>query len=459
MAAGNESWQAFDEDPTRELLRQSGPIAISMVSYSLMTLADTLLIGGYGAAALAGVGLGGTMTFVLLCFPLGLLRATKTLIAQALGAKASGHVAYVGASVLLALALGLAVAALGQGLGLLLPKIAATEASGEAARLYLSIRVLGAPFAIAAMALREARWAENDGRWAALSSVIGNGANIALAWIFLGPLHLGVAGAAWATVIAHGIELLALVPSQAKAGFGLGLVRRGHLHSLLKVGLPSAVQFLLEVGSFAILAGLLAAHSEVAMAAHQVALQAIHFSFLPALAVGEAASVLAGNAVGAGRLDVVRGLARSALKIVSVYTVLCTVLFAFGASAIAAAFTDDPALAAVATKLLWIAAAFQILDGANIVARSVLRGAGDVRVPALIGILTAWCCTPPLTWLLAWRAELGAVGAWLGITAEVVVGAGLLWWRLRSAAWHEPARQTRAMVEAEAARGQAVVPA
>ncbi len=454
MQAGNDSWQAFDEDPTRELLRQSGPIAISMVSYSMMTLADTLLIGGYGAAALAGVGLGGTMTFVLLCFPLGLLRATKTLIAQALGAKASGHVAYVGASVLVAAVLGLAVAALGQGLAALLPLIAATEASGEAARVYLSIRVLGAPLAIVAMALREARWAQNDGRWAALSSVLGNGANIGLAVLFLGPLRLGVEGAAWATVIAHGIELLALLPSQRRDGFGFALVRRGHLQSLLRVGLPSALQFLLEVGSFAILAGLLAAHSEVAMAAHQVALQALHFSFLPALAVGEAASVLAGNAVGAGRLDVVRGLARSALKIVSVYTLFCTLVFAFGAGAIAGAFTDDPALAAVARKLLWIAAAFQLLDGANIVARSVLRGAGDVKVPALIGILTAWCCTPPLTWLLAWQADLGAVGAWIGITAEVVVGAALLWWRLRGTAWHEPARQTRAMVEAEAARGQ-----
>ena len=51
-----------------------------------MTLVDTLVVGRLGAASLAGVGLGGTVAFALLCFWFGLLRGTKTLVAQAIGA-------------------------------------------------------------------------------------------------------------------------------------------------------------------------------------------------------------------------------------------------------------------------------------------------------------------------------------------------------------------------------------
>ena len=74
------------ETPLRELLRLAWPIAVSMLSYSIMTLVDTLLVGRLGPAALAGVGLGGTAAFALLCFSFGLIRGTKTLVSQAVGA-------------------------------------------------------------------------------------------------------------------------------------------------------------------------------------------------------------------------------------------------------------------------------------------------------------------------------------------------------------------------------------
>src|SRR6185436_7449300 len=76
-------WEAR---PGRELVLLAWPIAVSTISYSVMTLVDTLLVGRLGAAQLAGVGLGGTAAFVLLCFSFGLLRGAKTLVAQSVGA-------------------------------------------------------------------------------------------------------------------------------------------------------------------------------------------------------------------------------------------------------------------------------------------------------------------------------------------------------------------------------------
>src|SRR5215831_10757802 len=129
---------SWEPRPLRTLLRLAGPIAISMLSYSVMTLVDTLVVGRLGAAALAGVGLGGTVAFALLCFWFGLLRGTKTLVAQAIGAGRRDLVsAYRAAAILTALVAGVATIAIGQGAAELLPHLAATAAAGHAARTYL----------------------------------------------------------------------------------------------------------------------------------------------------------------------------------------------------------------------------------------------------------------------------------------------------------------------------------
>jgi MATE family multidrug resistance protein len=91
----------------------------------------------------------------------------------------------------------------------------------------------------------------------------------------------------------------------------------------------------------------------------------------------------------------------------------------------------------------------------NIVARGVLRGTGDVRFPAWTGVLSAWLLTPPLTWWLGGRLGWGALGGWLGMCAEVVVGALILWTRLERSGWRPSAERARAEMRARAA---AVVP-
>jgi len=101
--------------------------------------------------------------------------------------------------------------------------------------------------------------------------------------------------------------------------------------------------------------------------------------------------------------------------------------------------------------LLHIAALFQIIDAANMVARGALRGAGDVRYPAVVGVLISWAATPPLCWLLGYRMGLGASGGWLGICLEVTVGGSLMWWRLASRRWAGAATAARSRLDAERA--------
>lgn len=447
MQAANEEGPerlTWTDRPMRELMSLAWPIAVSMVSYSVMTLVDTLFVGRLGAPALAGVGLGGVAAFTLLCFGFGLLRAVKVLTSQAVGAGRHHELrAYLGAGISVAVVLGLAAVLIGQLVAELLPALAASAEAGSHARVYLQIRVLGTPLILAYAAIREHRYGLADSRSPMWAALLANFANIALDYVLIVVLGWGVAGAAWATLAAHAVEGAVLVLAQRRDGFGLFAVERRHLRALFAVGMPTGVQFLLEVGSFSVLASLLAALSAVEMAAHQVALAVMHLTFLPALAIAEAGSVMAGQAVGAGRDDLVRRVARWALVLSGAYAALCTVLLVGFARPIAQGFADDPRIVLATIPLLWVAAVFQIADAGGAVARSVLRGTGDVTTPAIIGIAIAWLFLPGGTWLLGYQAGLGALGGWLALTGDIVVGASVFWWRLERGGWIPAATKSR----------------
>ena len=440
---------AWADRPRAELLRLAWPIAVSTVSYAVMTLVDTLFVGRIGPAALAGVGLGGVAAFTLLCFPMGLLRGTKVLVSQAIGAgQRDAPRRHAAAGVFVALAFGAAGVGLSVGLAELLPALTATPASGAAARTYLRIRMVGAPAFLLYVALREARYGLGDSRSPMAASIAANVVNVALDALLIGVFEMGVAGAAWASVAGHVAEAGVLVMRQREEG----LVRptRADLAELLDVGVPTGVQFLLEVGSFSILTAILSSLDEREMAAHQIALQVAHFTFLPLVAVSEAASVLAGQAVGARREALVGRVTREALKTCFLYAALCTVVLVGFGGPIADAFTDDAPLRAIARNLLIVAALFQFLDAAQVVAHGVLRGAGDVRYAAKVAVAASWLAIPPLTWLLGVEAGLGALGGWIGICVELGVAGALLWRRFRSGAWQEVAARRRARAEAAA---------
>ena len=206
------------------------------------------------------------------------------------------------------------------------------------------------------------------------------------------------------------------------------------------------MELLVEMGSFTALSVMISRFSEVHMAAHQVALQVLHFSFLPAYAMGDAAGVLTGQAVGARRPGLVPRVARLAMVAAGVHAAGCALLFALAGRTIASQFGDSADLTRVATHLFWVAAMFQVADAGAMVARGALRGTGDVRYPAVVGTIAAWGLTPPAMWLLGYHAGLGAVGGWIGMSAEIFVTCAVFWIRLERGGWHAAAAGARSLI-------------
>jgi multidrug resistance protein, MATE family len=209
-------------------------------------------------------------------------------------------------------------------------------------------------------------------------------------------------------------------------------------------GVPNGLQFIMEVGAFLILTVLVARMSAVDAAAHQMVLHLVNVSFLPAHALAEAAAVLVGQAVGAGKDSLVPRVAKRALAIGAGYSTVVLIGYAILGGTIATAMAaGDSALAERSTLLVYVGLAFLVADAANVIARGVLRGASDVRYAAIVGIATSWLTTPPLTWLLGVHFGLGVIGGWIGLAVEIVLGASLFWYRVLRGGWRPAAAAAR----------------
>jgi MATE family multidrug resistance protein len=435
------SWTAR---PGRELLRLAWPITVSMVSYSAMTLTSTAFVAHLGADELAGVGLAGVVGFALVCFGIGLLRGAKTLVSQAVGADRRERIPeLVGAAIGLALGLGTLALIAGHLIAPLLGSLSASPRAGQLAGQYLAIRSLGAPLVLLYAALRESRYGQGDSRAPMRASLVGNAVNFSLDALLILGLGWGVEGAALATICGNLTELCVLAWPMRK---DLRSVRwrRAAVRDVWSQGVPNGLQFVMEVGSFLILTVMVARMSAIDGAAHQMVLHLVNVSFLPAHAVAEAAAVLVGQAVGANQDGVVNRVARRALLIGASYASVCVAVYAVLGQLITGAMSaGDGALAARAGTLVHVSLAFLVADAANVIARGVLRGSSDVRYAAGVGIATSWLTTPPLTWILGICLGLGAVGGWIGLAVEIMVGAALFWRRVLRGGWRPAAAAAR----------------
>jgi multidrug resistance protein, MATE family len=441
VSVSSLSWA---ERPGRELLRLAWPITVSMLSYATMTLTSTAFVAHLGADELAGVGLAGVVGFALICFGFGLLRGAKTLISQAIGADRRERIPeLLGATLGLGLGFGVLAIVLGHLAAPWMTRLSASPRAGGFAAQYLVLRSLGGPLVLLYAGLREARYGQGDSRAPMRASLAGNAVNLGLDALLILVLGWGVQGAAIAAMCGNATEL-ALLAWPMWGDLRALRWRRAVVREVWAQGMPNGLQFIMEVGAFLILTVMIARMSAIDGAAHQLVLQLVNVSFLPAHALAEAAAVLVGQAVGANRDALVPRVARRTLALGASYASLVLIGYAVLGGTIAQAMASgDAALAARATMLVHVSLAFLVADAANVIARGVLRGASDVRYAAIVGILTSWLTTPPLTWLLGGVLGLGAVGGWIGVAVEIVIGAGLFWWRIVRGGWRPAAAAAR----------------
>ena len=430
-----------------ELAELAWPIAAAMAGETAIGLVDTKLVGGLGAAALGAVGIANTLMFLNYALVFGLMRGVKIRTAYAVGhGRPEDGVAYAKAGVIMGALSGVVVWLIARDVTWALHLLRVDPALVPFARDFFAAITWGSPATCAMAALIQHRQGLGDARTPMLVGLVGNLVNAVLAWSLiyghLGLPALGVRGAGYGTATTELVEMLvmlALLARDAKrARVRTTLPVKRALREAAELGLPTGVQFGAEMLAFTTFTAILGGIGGNEIAGLQVALATIRTSFLPGLAVGEAASVLVGRALAQRKLAEADRVTRAALFLAVSFMSACGVVFGVFGGAIARAFTPDPEVAAIAQRLLWIAAIFQVLDAVQIVFRGALRGAKDVRVPAYIGIAVVWTCVPGAAFVLGRLCGWGALGGWCGFIAETIFASVLFGWRWSRGAWRIP---------------------
>jgi MATE family multidrug resistance protein len=209
---------------------------------------------------------------------------------------------------------------------------------------------------------------------------------------------------------------------------------------MFRLGLPVGLQFLAEAGAFGLTTVMTGWMGTTVLAGHEIALSLASMTFMVPMGVAAAAAVMVGHAIGRGDMAASRRDATAALVVGVGFMACCAVAFALVPQALAGLYTRDAATFALAATLIPVAAVFQVFDGTQVVCASILRGAGDTRVPAILHALSFWAVGIPLGALIAFRLDYGAVGLWWGLTAGLAAAAVLQLQRVRGKLGRDVAR-------------------
>ncbi len=424
------------------------PIVLAQLAQMSMGFVDVAMVGRLGAEAMAAIVLGSTTYFTLALIGVGVLIAVQPTVAQALGAgkpDEAGRATRQG--LWLATILGIpATILLGYTEPLLLAAGQAPETAALAADYHDVIRWGFIPnlWFTALRGLCEGDERPRPVLVVTLIAVVANAAlNYVLMYGALGFPALGLVGTGWSSAITTIIMFLALaiyVRRGPLAPFRVfSDLRRpdwSTLATLFKLGWPIGVGFGLEGGLFTaatLLVGRLP-NDVIALAAHQIALNAASVAFMVPLGVGMAGGIRVGQAAGRGDLEGAARAGWTATAIGSLFMMCSALVFWFAPGAVVwiyAGSAPDLEVAGLAVSLLGIAAVFQLFDGVQASVAGALRGLKDTHVPMLIGAVSYWAVGLSVGAGLGLAAGWGARGLWWGLTLGLAVASVLLSIRFR----------------------------
>ena len=404
-----------------------------------MGLVDTLMVGRLGPAAIGATGMGSGVFTAVAIFGMGLMLGLDALVSQSAGAgREDDCVRWLHQGVALALGVAPLVMLATWTMFLTIDAWGLNPEIRVLAGPYLRVIALGAAPLMLYAAFRRYLQGVHVVRpimYALVSANLVNaGANAVLIYGRFGMPALGVTGSAWATCIARVYMAAVLYAAVRREHRRRGTahpnvpfeVEWTRLRTLLSLGLPAASQITVEVGVFALATALAARLDAVSSASHQIALNIASVVFMVPLGLASASAVRVGHAVGARDGPRARVAGWTALALGGALMVgLGLGLFVFPTQLIRG-FTADTRVIGIGTRLLVIAAAFQIFDGTQAVATGVLRGLGDTRTPMVTNIVGHWVLGLPVGYALCFSTGWGVVGLWVGLSIGLVFCAIVL---------------------------------
>jgi MATE family multidrug resistance protein len=439
--------------------RLAFPFMVNSAVQAVLNATDTWFIGRVSPAATAAIGAvyWPILVFVFLLGGVGL--AVQTLVAQAFGGRRFTRASQATWTALWASLCTVPLFALlaVSGAQLFAPFGIAPETLRLALE-YWFPRMLGGPLAVAMWGTLG--FFNGIGRPVITLRVVSLVAviNALFNQLFMFNFGLGVAGSAWATdaaqLVGVSFAMAWFLGPTTRARYRSHLTfrpRAGALWQQLKLGFPMGLLMAADILGFALFQLMQVRLGTVDGAASQIVMMLTSFCYMPAVGIAMAGTTLVGQAIGAHRRDWAFKVGNGIILIAVLYMGAIGVLLALAGPWVMPVFANandvqSPAVVARGATLLWIAAGYQLFDGLNISCGATLRGAADVRLPALMVLGLSWVLFIPLAHSLSfapgqgwvdWLPQFGqgAVGGWIAALVYIFFLGVMLYLRWYSRAW------------------------
>ena len=209
--------------------------------------------------------------------------------------------------------------------------------------------------------------------------------------------------------------------------------KASYIRNALKISVPIACQSVLMSGAQIVSTMIVAPLGNFAIAAHTFAITAESLCYMPGFGIGEAATTLVGQSVGAARRDLCRSFAYMTVFTGMIVMTLMGIIMYITAPDLMAVMTPVEAIRDLGTDCLRIEAFAEPMFAASIVAYQVCVGAGDTLKPAIINLGSMWAIRLTLAASLA--TTYGLQGVWIAMAVELTVRGILFLIRLFRGRW------------------------
>ena len=429
------------------LLSLAWPVIIARSTQVVVNMTDAVMVAHLGENALAATTTGGLNAYAGFIFPMGITFVISSFSAQLFGRLDVGGARRFGWY--------------GLGLGLIsqivmlisLPAlpwlISGFDYSPPVRTLmesYLTIRLLSTGAAVGIEALGNYYGGIGNTRIGMRVNISAMLLNILLNWLLIdghgGFPALGVAGSAWASVIATSLACGVFVAIFLWQGryHGWPLLRWDELGRLLRFGIPAGLNWSFEFFAFiAFINVVVASLGTVSLAAMMAVMQLNSFSFMPAFGLGSAGAILIGHAIGGRRQAEVPGILLLTFLVTAAWMGLVGLAYVLMPELLLHPFvpagTQGSKFLVIGKHMLVFSALWQLFDAAGITLSEALRAAGDTTFSMWVRGILAWLVFLPGSWISVHYfggAERSAV-AWLLVYLGAL--AGVFYWRFQSCAW------------------------
>ena len=406
------------------------PVIIGQLGHIMVSVADTVMVGKLGVIPLAGATFATAIYHVFMLFGLGVSYAITPLVAATKSTDKKKRLIFLQNGLLVNTLLALTMSVIILILAPYLPFFGQERLVTAAATSYLKIISISLIPLMIFQTFRQFSEGQSNTLSPMIVSVLANLLNVLLNYVLIyghwGFSEMGLNGAGYATLISRFVMVILMMALTREMWRGFsGHFDLGVINRLLRIGVPSGLQYVFEIGAFS-MAGVMAGWiSAAALAAHQIALNMVAVTYMAASGLAASAAIRIANQMGAKDLKNLKLAGFSCLALVAFFMFLAAIFIITTRDWLIQLYIDDEGVQKIAFGLLLIAAGFQISDGLQAVGLGILRGLTDVKIPTFITFFVYWVCAVPGSYLLAFNFEMGLAGIWYALSGALTLAAFL----------------------------------